>query len=136
MTDEQLQAILTAIQELTDATLEPAGLTGEAVPAWISRLVEVEGTTTDDIVQGPSIVVPKGFKVSVRMRHHTTSAGRLGYVSYSKDTVQQDGNRKVIKSNDSFVMAVSNFNKFWFWTDTATAAAPTQFELTVETNPS
>lgn len=133
MTDnELLQAILDAVVDLKNATLLPPGLIGEGLNPWATRKVTTgPDTTVASIVQGPNFEVPLGFQVSCRMRHHTTTPGRLGYVAPSKEAVEQDGNRKVLKSNDSFTMRQGNFNHYWFWGDTAS----TVFELTVETSP-
>lgn len=118
-----LQAIL--LTELIRVVVQPPKEVGDGPPVLIEMMmVATPGTA----VQCAPCPVPRGFPVTVRMRHHTTSAGRLGYVGIGQSGVSRTDHRCEMKSNDSVSFYVPNLD--WIWLDADTA--DTQFETIVE----
>ena len=85
-------------------------------------------TTAGEAKRGPRTALSMAFKTTVRMRHHSTSTGRLGYIAFSESEITRDDARVELKSNDSFEVEIDDWENVWFDSDTNT----TKFELITE----
>ena len=97
-----------------------AGARSEA----IVRRVRVE--TAGTAVQGPDVAIPRGVVSVIRQRRH--DASRNGYVATNERDVSSTGSRVEMQNNDTVVLQISNWNKVWFDSDTAS----TDFEMIAE----
>ena len=96
----------------------------DARPEAIVRRVRVD--TVGVAVQGPNVAIPRGVVSVIRQRRH--DASRNGYVATNERDVSSTGSRVEMQNNDTVVLQVSNWNKVWFDSDTAT----TDFEMIAE----
>lgn len=87
----------------------------------------VRVTTSGTPVQGPTVTVPNGYALVVRMRR-VTSGAPTGYVANSSANTADDTVRSVLNGNDAITMNVTNMNLVWVDADTNT----TDFEFIVE----
>ena len=90
----------------------------------IVRRVRV--VTAGTAIQGPDVAIPRGVVAVIRQRRH--DASRNGYVATNERDVSSTGSRVEMQNNDTVVLQVSNWNKVWFDSDTAS----TDFELIAE----
>lgn len=136
----QSQLLAVIYGEMHDVNLktalqtEPMGMLGGEEPFTVRR-VRVTATLVDtgQVVQGPDVLIPPGFRTIVRMRRHTGSPN--GYVSASRSGVLDDSSRSVLGDNDALELAVSNWNKIFFGADTFGTLTSVNFELITERNP-
>ena len=120
-----LAGIYDRLEELIDAVVEPTRYSDdENIEEIIIRAVTVETANTP--VQGPDIPVPKGYHVVVRQRNH--SGDPVGRVAFSRNAIQNDGTRSLLRDGDAVSAKISNLNRVWVDADTASIA----FELMVE----
>ena len=100
-------------------------LAPENLSSFETRRVRV--ATAGTPVQGPTVTVPNGFALVVRMRR-ATSGAPTGYVANSSANAADDTVRSVLGGNDSVTLYVTNMNEVWVDADTNT----TDFEFIVE----
>lgn len=105
------QRVETLLREIRDALSGPPRRSAtETVDPIIIRAVEV--VTAGTIVQGPDVLLPEGYTVSIRQRPHTT--GRTGYVGFSQNAVGNTATRIELQNNNAIGVRISNFKDAWF----------------------
>lgn len=124
---DRLQGAVVNVEVGVQALPQAAG-EDDSIPTqnvdWIVFPIQIEISSTPK--QGPDIAVPTGKEVVVRQRRHSTV--RTGYVAPDEGRLANTLTRTELGNNDSFKVAASNLNKFWFDADTDN----TFFELMVE----
>lgn len=115
------------LEELVAAAGRPNPKRSPSGPPILVAVVNI--VTAFVAVQGPTMVLPPGATTTIRMRHHTATPGRLGWVAFSQQGITQyDASCVEMKSNDSFPVTCNHWEDMWFDADTAS----TKFELIAE----
>lgn len=92
-----------------------------------AEIRRVRVVTAGTPVQGPTVTVPNGYALVVRMRRVTTGTP-TGYLGTSSANALDDTVRSVLNGNDALTLNVTNMNAIWVDADTNT----TDFEFVVE----
>ena len=115
--------VLDVLDQVREAIIEPPRTIASTKEVLIIvRTVVTAGTP----VQGPSILVPRGFSTIVRQRRHTPI--RTGYVAFERSDTGNTLNRIEFRDNDSIALRVQHLDSLWFDAD----IGATSFELIAE----
>ena len=116
--------VLDVLDQVREAIIEPPrAIASTKEVLIIVRTVVTAGTP----VQGPSILVPRGFPTIVRQRRHSDPI-RTGYVAFERSDTGNTLNRIEFRDNDSIALRVSRLDSLWFDADNN----DTSFELIAE----
>lgn len=115
--------VVDKLEQLTQAVIEPPRTAANVKEVLVTVVTVVTAGTP---VQGPSIVVPRGYPTIVRQRRHTGPT-RSGYVAFERSDTANSRNRMEFRDNDSISLPLEGLDSLWFDADNN----DTSFELIV-----
>ena len=130
----QVIRLLASIDDKLSYQIEPKGPAADVqIPALIRRVLVTTAlaspATLDEVVRGPDVSVPRGFRTTIRQRRHSGSP--TGYLAFEPEHILQTDRRVELGDGDSLDFWLENFEDCYFGADTDTIS----FEMITEIAP-